>query len=408
MVSMETPTIQSILREHYPAYERAHPLQQHVRDAVHKMTCCRTAILGGHKQVCPDGHYTQIWYNSCKHRACPQCAFLQSARWLEKQKARLLDSDHYHAIFTIPHDLNDLWWLNVKPMSNLLFGSVKKELMDMLTDPRYLGAVPGIIMALHTWGQTLNPHPHVHCLITGGGLQDGEWTAVSNGFLLPVKLLMKRFRACFLKDLRRAVTKGKLTLPDGESPASLEKRFTQLETTKWNVRIQERYSHGQGVAHYLARYLRGGPIGNCRLLPAPAGKVRFTYYNNHQKDESGHGKPDIMILSTDEFLRRLFLHIPPARMITVRSYGLYAPTKADTLNQCRALFGQAPFDKHAELTWQEFSARRDEHHPECCPVCGQRLIAGGLIEPQRGTVTSLPQHRSGAPPPGAVSLPKAA
>ena len=404
---MDTLTIQSILREHYPAYERSHPLQQHIREAVHKMTCCRTAVLGGHKQVCPDGHYTRNWYNSCKHRACPQCAFLQTARWLEKQKARLLDSDHYHVIFTISHDLNELWWLNVKRMSQLLFDSVKEELMDMLADPRYLGALPGIIMALHTWGQTLNPHPHLHCLVTGGGWVDGEWKAVDNGFLLPVKLLMKRFRARFLKNLRRALSQGELTLPSGETPASFDALLTRLESIKWNVRIQERYSHGQGVAHYLARYLRGGPIANGRLLPAPPGKVRFAYYNNHDKDASGRGKPDTMTLSADEFLRRLFLHIPPTRLVTVRSYGLYAPAKADTLNQCRALFGQSPVDKHAKLAWQDFTAERGDQHPESCPVCGQLLISGGLIKPRRGTVTALPQPHAGAPP-GAMPLPKAA
>lgn len=406
---MDKPTIQSILREHYPAYDRAHPLQKHVRDAVHAMSCCRTAALGGHKQVCPDGHHTQIWYNSCKHRSCPQCASLQTARWLAKQKARLLDGDHYHAIFTIPHDFNDLWQLNFRAMANLLFKTVKDVLLDMLTDPRYLGALPGILMALHTWGQTIGLHPHIHCLITGGGLQDGEWKSVNNGFLLPVVLLMERFRAQFLKGLRRELAHGDWVLPNGETPDSLERCLTKTKRIKWNVRIQERYSHGQGVAHYLARYLRGGPIGNSRLLPAPAGKVRFNYYNNNQQDQNGKGKPDNMTLAADEFLRRLLLHIPPKRMLTVRSYGLYAPTKADTLNQCRALFGQAPYDRHAKLSWQEFSAQQaGDNHPECCPVCGQRLIAGTIIPPQPGTVvTAFPRQWPGAPP-GAAPLSNAA
>ncbi len=167
---MDGPTIQSILREHYPAFEQAHPLPSTVRDAVHAMLSCRTAALGGHKQHCPDGHYSHIWYNSCKHRACPQCAYLQTARWLEAQQARLLDCDHYHAIFTIPHELNDLWRINTELMANLLFRTVKQVLFEMLADRRYLGARPGIILALHTWGQTLNLHPHIHCLITGGGV----------------------------------------------------------------------------------------------------------------------------------------------------------------------------------------------------------------------------------------------
>ncbi len=395
---MEQPTVQSILREHYPAYERSHPLQEHVRDAVHAMICCRTSALGGHKQVCPEGHYTQIWYNSCKHRACPQCAYLETARWLDEQQARLLDCDHYHSIFTIPHDLNDLWQLNVRVMANLLFTVVRDELMGMLADPRYLGAMPGIILALHTWGQAQILHPHIHCLITGGGLWEGEWKVVKNGFLLPVKLLMKRFRARFLKALRRAIAKDRLVLPQGESPASLEKLFTKLEKTKWNVHIRERYTHGEGVAHYLARYLRGGPIRNSRLLPAPAGKVCFKYFNNHDKDEAGRGKPDTLTLPADEFLRRLCLHIPPKRMVTVRSYGIYATTKSETLDQCRALVGQAPVQKPEKLAWQEFTASHGDKHPECCPICGKRLVVGALIAPQRGSITSLSQHRSGVPP----------
>jgi hypothetical protein len=196
-------------------------------------------------------------------------------------------------------------------------------------------------------------------------------------------------------------------LPNGESPASLEQLLTQLETIKWNVRIQERYSHGQWVAHYLARYLRGGPIGNSRLLPAPDGQVRFKYYNNHQKDESGKGKPDIMTLSADEFLRSLFLHIPPKRLITVRSYGLYAPSKTDTLNHCRALFGQAAFDRHAKLSWQDFTAHQGDDHPECCPVCGQRLIRGEILKPYLRSATRRSQYRSGVPP-DAIPLSKAA
>jgi hypothetical protein len=317
---------------------------------------------------------------------------------LETQKERLLDCDHYHAIFTIPHELNDLWQLNVRAMANLLFAAVREELMEMLSDPRYLGAVPGIIMALHTWGQTLNLHPHIHCLVTGGGLDQGQWKAVNNGFLLPVVLLMERFRARLSKALRRAVGQGRLVLPEGEDPTSLEKRFAELETVKWNVRIQERYAHGAGVAHYLARYPRGGPIGNSRLLPAPSGKVSFHYFNNHDKDETGRGKPATMTLPADEFLRRLFLHIPPRRMVTVRSCGLYAPAKREALDESRVLLGQAPAEKPAKPTWQEITARCGDRHPECCPVCGRRLVVGALIEPRRAAIVRLPRHRGGAPP----------
>jgi hypothetical protein len=396
---MDDPTIQDILREHYPAYERTHPVQDAVREAVHCMLSCRTAALGGHKQICPDGHVTNIWYNSCKHRACPQCAYLQTTRWLEEQQARLLDCDHYHAIFTLPHDLNDLWQLNVRFMANLLFRTVRKLLLDMLADPKYLGARPGLILALHTWGQTLILHPHLHCLITGGGLDGEQWKAVKNGFLLPVVLLMEQFRERFLKALRRAVAKGQLRLPPGQSRAALEKVFAKIETIKWNVHIRERYTHGEGVAHYLARYLRGGPIGNARLLPAPAGNVRFKYYNNHDKDEAGRGKPDTMTLPAERFLQRLFLHVPPPRMQTVRACGLYASTKAEELDRCRALLGQAPVEKVEKTHWQDAYAANGASHPECCPVCGKRLIRGEAIPPEKKNPKPPPLLRPGAPLP---------
>ena len=180
---------------------------------------CRTAALGGHVQACPDGHMSRIWYNSCRHRSCPQCAYLQTERWLTLQQARLLACDHYHVICTIPHDLNALWLGNVPLMTTLLFQTVRATLDTLLGDPQYLGAQPGIIAALHTWGQTLVLHPHVHCLVTGGGITpDGQWVAVRNGFLLPVRVVMAVFRGKVLAALRTAWERGDLQLPAALRP----------------------------------------------------------------------------------------------------------------------------------------------------------------------------------------------
>ena len=140
---------------------------------------CRTAALGGHVKACRCGHLQKVWYNSCKHRSCPQCAFLEIEKWLYRQKQRLLNCDHYHVVFTVPAELNDIWGLNRKQFANLLFTSVRDSLLKLLADPKYLGARPGLIMALHTWGKTLIVHPHIHCLVTGGGLTtEGEWKTV--------------------------------------------------------------------------------------------------------------------------------------------------------------------------------------------------------------------------------------
>src|SRR2546422_994480 len=175
-------TLQDIFCASYPDYERTHALPAHVRRAARAIIQCRTAALGGHVQACPDGHVSRVWYNSCRHRSCPQCAYLQTERWLALQQARLLACDHYHVIFTLPHDLNSLWLANVPVMTTLLCQAVRDMLCTLLADPKYLGAQPGIIAALHTWSQTLLLRPHLHCLVTGGGLTPaGQWGTVRRG-----------------------------------------------------------------------------------------------------------------------------------------------------------------------------------------------------------------------------------
>jgi transposase-like zinc-binding protein/putative transposase len=162
-------TLQTIFQDAFPAYEQTHPLPSHVRRAARAIMPCRTAALGGHIQACPDGHISRVWYNSCRHRSCPPCAYLQTAWWLALQRARLLACDHYHVIFTLPHDLNPLWLANVPVMTTLLLQAVRDTLSTLLADPKYLGAQPGILATLHTWSQTLILPPHVHCLVTGVG-----------------------------------------------------------------------------------------------------------------------------------------------------------------------------------------------------------------------------------------------
>ena len=153
-------TLQTIFQDAFPAYEQRHALPAHVRRAAHALMRCRTAALGGHIQACPDGHVARVWYNSCRHRSCPQCAYLQTERWLARQRARLLACDHYHVIFTLPHELNPLWLANVSMMTALLFQAVSETLLTVARDPRHLGADIGLLAVLHTWGQNLDLHQH--------------------------------------------------------------------------------------------------------------------------------------------------------------------------------------------------------------------------------------------------------
>jgi hypothetical protein len=383
---MALVTLQMIFQDAFQAYAQDHPLPAHVRRAARAIMHCRTAALGGHVQACPDGHMARIWYNSCRHRSCPQCAYLQTERWLAFQQARLLACDHYHVIFTLPHELNPLWLANVSVMTSLLFQAVRDTLGTLLADPKYLGAQPGIIAALHTWSQTLLLHPHLHCLITGGGLTPaGQWRAVRHGFLLPARVVMAVFRGKMVDAIRRTLARGELALPEPMGPQQLLNLLNRLghpRKTKWNVRIMERYRHGAGVVTYLARYLRGGPIKNARLVAFDGARVTFL----HRTRQEGTAAPQRITLPVADFLQRWLLHVPMPQTRVVRSYGLYHPTHAAALAVCRAALGQPPLEVPAALDWQTVCARWGESHPERCPTCGQRLVCTGVIP------------RGGAPP----------
>jgi hypothetical protein len=382
VLSGDKLTLQKILQWGYAAYERHHARPNHVRRAVWAILACRTARLGGHVQACPDGHIERAWYNSCRHRMCPQCTWLQSERWLLQQKARLLACEHYHVIFTMPDELRGLWLANSRPMTQLLFATVRETLCELLGDAKYLGAQAGIIAALHTWSQTLVFPPHLHCLVTGGGLtDDGQWRAVRHGFLLPVRVVMAVFRGKLLAALRQGVAQGQLRLPEGRSPQQLANLLHKLGRTKWNVHIRERYPHGAGVLTYLARYIRGGPLANRRLVACENGGVTFRY--RVKGDESGGQQSDLMALPIEGFIRRYLRHVPEPGTRVVRGYGLYAPTKGEALAVCRAQVGQGPVAAPAVPDWQTACQDRGDDHPARCPVCGRRLVGRGVILPLR-------------------------
>jgi hypothetical protein len=387
---MALVTLQTLFQDAFPAYEHTHPLPAHVRKAARAIMQCRTAALGGHVQACPDGHVSRVWYNSCRHRSCPQCVYLQTERWLALQRARLLACDHYHVIFTLPHDLNPLWLANVQVMATLLFQAVRDTLDTLLADPKYLGAQPGILLALHTWSQTLVLHPHVHCLVTGGGLTPtGQWVAVRHGFLLPARVVMAVFRGKLLAALRQAFARGTLGLPEAMRPQqflNLLTRLGHLTKTKWNVRIMERYAHGAGVVMYLARYLRGGPIKNARLVAYDGACVTFTYRARQEEADAGPASPQRMTLPVADFLQRWLLHVPVPQTRVVRCYGLYHHAHAEALAVCRTALGQPSLEVPVCLDWQTLCAHRGEAHPERCPTCGQLLVCTAVIP------------RGGAPP----------
>lgn len=383
-------TIQGIMKSGFAAFEKAHRLPAHVRKAARALMKCRTAELGGHVQACPEGHYQRQWYNSCRHRVCPQCNWLQIEQWLQKQNERLVKCGHYHMIFTPPHELNEIWFLNVRNMTDILFTAVRDTLYEFFLDARHIGGKPGIIAALHTWSQTLILHPHIHCLITEGGLKDGKWTSTRlKGYLLPVRAVMAVFRGKYLAYIDKAVEKEKLKLPEGMTLQRWKNLKNKLGRVKWNVHIRERYEYGKGILIYLSRYIRGGAISNKRIVTHAGKDVSFRYRSQ------GASRKGFMTLTETDFIQRYLLHVPEPHTKVVRSYGLYASTAKDELSFCRSMFGQHTVNKIDIPEWQDYCEAKGQDHPERCPTCGSRLIR--LMEIPRITNYSFPHNIEAVP-----------
>lgn len=379
-------TVQSLLQEHYSRFAARHPVSNDMHRAAMMLQMCRTAAMGGHLNSCPEGHFNQIAYNSCRHRCCPQCGWLPREQWLCGWKNRLLPCPHHHCVFTLPHDLNPIWRYNKTQFSNLLFRACSETLMELLGDDQYLGGRVGLLCALHTWKQTLEEHIHLHVLVTAGGLSpDGQWLQAKKSCLLPCKVLMIKFRGKFKALLREAVRLGKIQLPPSLTPESLDSLLVKLTRVNWNVRILERYDSGVGVATYLAGYLKGGPIGNSRLIKVQDGAVFFRYRLGTHEGGDGRRK-GTMSLPIDQFIGRLLEHVPPRRYQTVRGYGLYCGNQHSRIAEARTGLGasEAPADEAADpMTWQQWCEQAGQTQSCRCPKCGATLISHSHFQPGR-------------------------
>lgn len=360
--------IQEIFQQHFPRYRQEQKIPLRLIKAGNAISQCRTSALGGHIQACPEGHVMRVWYNSCKHRSCPLCSFMQITRWIQRQTDRLLACDYYHTIFTIPSELNSLWEHNRAAVTNLLLQTAWQCLKELLCDPKYLGALPGAIASFHSWTQTLWIHPHAHFLLTGGGLSpQGQWLKTQKDFLLPSRVLMAKFRGKFLAMLRKHSCN--LSLPPNLSEQQFLNLLNKLGRSKWHVMIMPAYRHGRGVIQYLGRYVRGGPLSDRRVHQAGKDSIHLRYKNETRTQFK------FITFSTSEFIARILRHVPEPAVHHVRCYGLFAPSKRKELNSARALLGQLAVseDQHP-LTWQAACAQAGPEHPERCPVCGKPLI----------------------------------
>jgi Putative transposase/Transposase zinc-binding domain len=356
------------VQEHFEAFAEKHRLPRYLRHAARAWALCKTAALGAHVRRCPNGHVEGIWYNSCRHRSCPQCSALEAERWLNGRMRSVLPCPHYHLVFTLPSGLNEVWRYNRKLLTELLFRSVRWSLFRMLGDERYLDATPGILAVLHTWGRTLCFHPHLHCLVTGGGLDaENLWRDPKRSILIPCRPLGEIFRGYFLRRLERLARRNQLRLPPDRCVDDVLLLLQRVAKKKWTPRVQERYSHGSGVIRYLARYVRGGPFRNHSLIACDGGKVTFRYKNWRERDDSGRPSPDVLTLSIDDFLARLLSHVPMPYLRTVRGWGLYAHTTAQRRELARQQLPE-PSDS------QQATVPTPRKHSLRCTVCGARLL----------------------------------
>lgn len=374
--------IQQVFRQHFPQYAETRRLSLREHEAGQRFMDCRTARLGGHVERCPEGHFQRSHYNSCKHRSCARCNALQNERWLERQKSRLLNCPHHHLIFTIAHELIPLWLFNRSALMNLLFHAVDDTLKDFLGDPRYLGASPGTLLAFHSWGRDLSIHPHIHALVSDGGLDnEGRWRRPRRSHFLPAKPLMLAFRGRFCALLHRALESGALRAPRGDV-TQWQRTIARTQSKKWNVRIERRYDHAQGLAVYLARYLRGGPIRNSQVR-LKDGRVEMHYYDHRLNPEGARTTRSTTRFAVKDFFQRYLQHVPDKRRHVVRAYGLYAPRAVERLNRARQRHHQAPVTDLKPLEWEAFMSAKTGENYRQCPQCHRDLECSAL-PPRQG------------------------
>lgn len=350
---------------HYLARYPASPAQRKIMD---DLMACRTARLGGHRRQCPQCGHELIAYNSCRNRHCPKCQKQKQADWLDKQSENLLNVPYFHIVFTLPGQLSPLALQNKRLLYGLLFSCVSRALLTITGDPKHLGVRIGFTAILHTWGQSLMHHPHVHCLVPAGGLSPcgKQWIHTRKGFLVPVRVLSRLFRGKYLAGLQHLRTDQKLVLTGRLQELAELHRWndflSELRQTDWVVYAKPAFGSPRQVLKYLARYTHRVAISNQRLLSLKQGVVAFRY-----KDYRHGHQQRLMCLDAVEFIRRFLLHSLPKGFMRIRHYGLLANrTRRKTLALCRRLLGQAPRLQSPSVP-TEGSTHRKTEFP--CPKC---------------------------------------
>jgi Putative transposase/Transposase zinc-binding domain len=393
---VERPKLEvgDIFRRYGAAYRQQHAgsLSRGQRRVMSAIELCRTAALGGHLEQCDSCGHQRPVYNSCRDRHCPKCQSLARARWLEDRQAELLPVEYFHVVFTVPQEIAAIAYQNKEVVYGILFHAAAETLRTIAADPQHLGAEIGFLAILHTWGQNLLFHPHLHCVVPGGGISvdDKRWIACRPGFFLPVRVLSRMFRRLFLEHLQAAFDAGKLQFFSSLQPLRDPKAFAAylapLRQTEWVVYAKPPFGGPEQVLNYLGRYTHRVAISNNRLLDTDNGKVCFRW-----KDYRDHNQQKMMTLEADEFIRRFLLHVLPDRFQRIRHYGFLGHRyRQAKLALCRQLLGVAltstdPVPRSDKLDYRKLYEQLTGKSLRECPVChrGQMVTIAVLSASDR-------------------------
>ena len=376
---MGKPELADIFRLHGPAYLKRHRISARQAKVIGSITKCRTAALGGHVCACDSCGCTKVCYNSCRDRHCPKCQSLARERWLAKRTEELLPVPHYHLVFTIPPALHDLMRRNEKRLYGELFRQAWSSLRTLCAEEKYLGGRTGMLAVLHTWGQNLHYHPHLHCLVPAGGLSfDGDnWKKPRHkNFLVPVRALSRLFRGRLVGGLRTLNRENKLKLPEGRSLCAI---LDEAMKKEWVVYAKPPFCGPKKLLDYLGRYIKRVAIGNYRIKRVNEAGVEFSY-----RDYADDGKVKRMKLSGEEFIRRFLQHVLPGGFCKIRYYGLMATRNRQTrLAKCHELLAGS-YQRSVDLPWQLLILKLTGRDPTRCEDCGVgRMLVIEWLKPRR-------------------------
>jgi hypothetical protein len=356
---------------------------------------CRTAFLGGHLEQCDQCGHQRNAYNSCANRHCPKCQSLARAQWLEDRQSELLNTQYFHVVFTLPQQIATIAYQNKRELYGILFRATAETLRTIAADPKHLGAEIGFFAVLHTWGQNLLHHPHLHCVVTGGGLSaDGnQWISCRAGFFLPVGVLSRLFRRLFLENLLKAFDAGKLqffsSLESLRDRSSFLDYLAPLREAEWVVYAKRPFAGPGQVLDYVGRYTHRVAISNNRLLEISEGKVTFRY-----KDYRHDAQQKTMTLEAEEFIRRFLLHVLPEGFQRIRYYGFLANRyREQKLAHCRELLDMPALEPPTLDGAKDYRERYEELTGSSlwqCPVCHKgRMLAIEILPRNHSRQTAI-------------------